>query len=121
VTPKPAAPQPAPAAAIKPAAPAPSAAVPNGVFVVCWADGDPNTRYYNPPVDGGDGSYGTWMPSYQSFMQQKYHYQRNVRCNKQPTLAEAQAYYQTTLEQARVYTSINGTPSPIVVTDWKYK
>jgi hypothetical protein len=119
--PKPAAPQPVTApAAIEPATPAPTA-TPKGVFVVCYADNDPHTRYYSPPVDGGDGSYGTWMPAYQSFMQQKYHYRQSVRCSKFPTLDAAQAYYQTTLEQARVHTSINGIPSPIVITDWKYE
>jgi hypothetical protein len=107
-------------AAIEPAAPAPTA-TPKGVFVVCYADNDPHTRYYSPPVDGGDGNYGTWMPAYQSFMQQKYHYRQSVRCSKFPTLDAAQAYYQTTLEQARVHTSINGIPSPIVITDWKYE
>jgi hypothetical protein len=37
------------------------------------------------------------------------------------TLAEAQAYYDVLLEQARLYTSINGVPSPIVITNWQYK
>jgi hypothetical protein len=119
--PKPAAPQPVTAAAaIQPAAPAPAPAK-KTVFVVCKADADPHTRYYNPPVDGGDGSYETWQPSYQSFLQNKYHYDRNVGCGKLPTLAEAQAYHQTMLDQARLYTSINGVPSPIVITNWKYK
>lgn len=54
-------------------------------------------------------------------MQQKYRYAQSVRCNKHPTLGEARTYYQTTLDQARVYTSINGIPSPIVITDWKYQ
>lgn len=119
--PTPAAPQPVTAAAaIKPAAPA-AAAAPKGMFVVCYADTDPRTRYYNPPVDGGDGNYGTWMPSYQGFMQQNHRYARSVRCSKFPTLDEAQAYYQTTLDQARVHTSINGIPSPIVITNWTFK
>ncbi|HSC09235.1 MAG TPA: hypothetical protein VLD59_20600, partial [Steroidobacteraceae bacterium] len=104
----------------KPAAPAPAAA-PKGVFVVCYADSDPRTRYYNPPVEGGDGNYGTWMPSYQSFMQQNYRYAPSVRCNQHPTLDAAQAYYQTTLDRARVHTSINGIPSPIVITNWTFK
>jgi hypothetical protein len=120
-SPKPVATQPVPVvAAVQPAAPAPAAA-PRGVFVVCYADSDPQTRYYNPPVDGGDGNYGTWMPAYQNFMQQKYRFSRSVRCNKHATLGEAQAYYQTTLDQAHLHTSINGIPSPIVITDWKYQ
>jgi len=120
-TSKPAAPKPATAAAPpKPSAPAPATA-PKGVFVVCKADADPHTRCYNPPVDGGDGNYGTWMPSYQKFLQQNYHYPQSVGCSKLPTLDEAQVYYQTTLDQARLYTSINGIPSPIVITNWKSK
>lgn len=43
------------------------------------------------------------------------------RCSKFPTLDEAQAHYQTTLDRARVHTSINGIPSPIVITNWTFK
>jgi hypothetical protein len=119
--PKPAAPQPVAAATATTAAVAASPPARKTMFVVCKADNDPRTRYYNPPVDGGDGSYATWQPSYESFMKTKYHYERGVGCNKQPTLAEAQAYYDTMLQQARIYTSINGVPSPIVITDWKFQ
>ena len=119
-SPKPVTPLPATAAATtQTAASAPAAK--KTMYVVCKADNDPHTRYYNPPVDGGDGSYATWQPSFQTFMKEKYHYERGVACNKQPTLAEAQAYYDVMLEQARLYTSINGVPSPIVITSWQYK
>jgi hypothetical protein len=115
VAPKPVVPQPVTAAApIKPVAPVPAPAK-KTEFVVCMADADPQTRYFNPPVDGGDGSYETWQPSYKSFMESTYHYQRRARCNKLPTLAEAQTYHQMMLDQARLNTSIK-----IVITDWKY-
>lgn len=109
-----------PTAPVRPSALA-SAAAPKRFQVVCYADADPHTRYYNPPVDGRDGDYTKWMDSYRKFMQQKYHYQEFVRCNKAPTLAEAQEYYETTLATARLSPSINGIPSPIVVTAWKYE
>jgi hypothetical protein len=119
--PKPAAPQPtAPAASIKPAAPA-AATAPKGVFVVCYADRDPDRLYYNPPVDGGDGNYETWMPSFKSFMQEKYRYRRHVRCNQHPTRNEAQAYYQTMLDQARSRITMNGAPAPVIITNWTFK
>jgi hypothetical protein len=122
VAPKPAAPKPVapPAAAVTPTAAAPPPAKKTW-FVVCKADREPQARYYNPPVDGADGGYETWQPSYASFMKQKYKYDRGVSCNKQPTLAEAQQYYNTTLEQANLYKEINGIPSPVIVTNWKFK
>ena len=124
--PQPAAPQPAApqavtaAAAIQPAAPAPAPAK-KTMFVVCRAIEDPRARYFNPPVDGGDGGYETWQPSYQSFLQKKYHYDRSVGCNKSPTLAEAQAYFNTIVDQASLYKEINGIPSPVIVTNWQFK
>jgi putative transposase len=118
--PKPVAPRPtAPAAPTKPTAPAASSA-PQSKFVVCKADRDPNTLYYNPPIDGGDGDYEVWQPSYKTFMQQNYGYERSAGCSKFPTLAEAQEYHQKMLEQARLRLSSNGTPLPIVITHWKY-
>lgn len=119
--PKPAAPQAvAAAAAIQPAPPAPAPAK-KTMFVVCRAIEDPRARYFNPPVDGGDGGYETWQPSYQSFLQNKYHYDRSVGCNKSPTLAEAQKYFNTIVDQANLYKEINGIPSPVIVTNWKFK
>jgi hypothetical protein len=109
-----------PAAAVTPTAAAPPPAKKTW-FVVCKADSEPQARYYNPPVDGADGGYETWQPSYASFMKQKYKYDRGVSCNKQPTLAEAQQYYNTTLEQANLYKEINGIPSPVIVTNWTFK
>jgi hypothetical protein len=117
--PKPAAPQPTPAASIAPSTPAASAA-PRSRFVVCRADRDPNTLYYNPPIDGGNGDYEVWQPSWKTYMRENYRYERSGGCAKFPTLAEAQAYYQKQLEQARLRLSSNGTPLPIVITNWKY-
>lgn len=88
------------------------------MYVVCKADAErTRARYYNPPVAGGDGSYETWQPSYKSFMQKNYHYERHVACNQLPTLAEAQAYFNTMLEQAR----LNGNASQVIVTNWMFK
>lgn len=78
-------------------------------------------RTLNPPIDGGDGGYETWQPSYKSFLQNKYHYQQYVGCAKLPTLAEAQELFQTMLDQAHLYKEINGIPSPVIVTSWKFK
>jgi hypothetical protein len=125
VAPKPAAPKPVPsptatsAAAVAPTAAA-TAPAKKTWFVVCKADREPHARYYNPPVDGADGGYETWQPAYASFLKQKYNYDRGVSCNKQPTLAEAQQYFDTTLEQAKLYKEINGIPSPVIVTNWKF-
>ena len=109
------------AAVATPAAAAPTASKKTW-YVVCKADGDPRTRYYNPPVDGGDGSYATWQPSYTDYLRKNYRYDRSVACNKLPSLGEAQAYYDTTLAQAQLKKEINGVQSPvIVITDWKYE
>jgi hypothetical protein len=125
VAPKPTAPKPvtpptATSAAVTTAAATPVPAKKTW-FVVCKADREPHARYYNPPVDGADGGYETWQPAYASFLKQKYNYDRGVSCNKQPTLAEAQQYFDTTLEHANLSKEINGIPSPVIVTSWKFK
>jgi hypothetical protein len=127
---------PAPAAAPRPAAvttpavpappkapaPAPSTATTAGVYVICRAEGDPiKGRFYNPPVDGADGSYATWQPSFQTYMTTKYRYQRSVGCGKYPTKEAAQADFDSWIADAKRSPTINGQPSPVIVTDWKFK
>ncbi len=119
--PKPAAPKPAAPQAVTAAAASQPAPAKKTMFVVCRAIEDPRARYFNPPVDGGDGGYETWQPSYQSFLKTKYRYDRSVGCNKSPTLAEAQEYFKTIVDQANLYKEINGIPSPVIVTNWQFK
>jgi hypothetical protein len=118
--PKPALAAPAPA---KPVAPAPSAATAtSGVWVICRAEGDPvKGRFYNPPVDGADGSYATWQPSFQSYMTTKYRYQSPIGCARYSTKEAAQADFDAWVAAAKRSPTINGIPSPVIVTDWKFK
>ena len=120
---------PRPAAVTAPAVPAPAKApapAPStataGVYVICRAEGDPiKGRFYNPPVDGADGSYATWQPSFQTYMTTKYRYQRSVGCGKYPTKEAAQADFDSWIADAKRSPTINGLPSPVIVTDWKFK
>jgi hypothetical protein len=99
---------------------APVAATPSTVYVICYADSDPHAKYYNPPVDGAGGNYTVWTAGYQKFLVQKYRFSGwGVRCNDEPTLAAAQAYYRTTIDAERAALTANGNPLPVVVTDWK--
>jgi hypothetical protein len=118
--PKPALAAPAPAKAV---APAPSAATAtSGVWVICRAEGDPvKGRFYNPPIDGADGSYATWQPSFQTYMTTKYRYQSGIGCGKYPTKEAAQADFDAWIAAAKRSPTINGQPSPVIVTDWKFK
>jgi hypothetical protein len=117
--PKPAAPKPARPPTSKPNTPVASAAA-KGIFLVCRSDGNAGPRYYNSPVEVTSGGYDTWQPSYQKFLKQNYRYDRGVGCSKLPTLADAQADFKTALDNARVSTKINGIPSPVIITNWKY-
>ena len=97
---------------------------PSGTFVICKSDFNTDRqRFYNPPVDGRGGGYGEWQESYRKYLEQTYHHtSTNLACSKYPTQAAAQADYDSWLTGARASPSpdINGVPSPIFITSWKY-
>ncbi|HZF16397.1 MAG TPA: hypothetical protein VE046_10680, partial [Steroidobacteraceae bacterium] len=101
------------------ATPAPEPEPPKAAFVVCMAEGDPHTKYINPPIDGGNGNNSTWMKAYRAYLDPRYHYRGNIRCNRQPTLDAAQIFYDKMLEKARELPGNGGVPPKIVVTEWK--
>jgi len=113
----PPAPRPAPRPAPSPTPPAPKP--PKLTFVVCMAESDLRTKYINPPIDGGSGNASTWMKAYRAYLQPRYHYRGNIRCNRQPTRDGAQAFYEKMLEKTRELPGNGGEPPKIVVTEWK--
>jgi hypothetical protein len=98
-----------------PAAPKP----PKKVYVVCSGDSSPHTKYLNPPIDGGSGDNATWTQGYRAYLEPRYGYRGNIRCNRQPTLDAAQTFYEKKLEQLRNKPGNGGALPKIVVTDWK--
>jgi len=74
------------------------------------AEGDPHTKYINPPIDGGNGNNSTWMKAYRAYLDPRYHYRGNIRCNRQPTLDAAQIFYDKMLEKARELPGNGGVP-----------
>lgn len=113
-----AAPVPAPA----PAAPKPAAApaAVSTIHAVCWADADPATRYYSGVFSDAGSDYADWMPAFKTFLQDNYHYQRFVRCNKQLDKAAAQKYWNEMVANARAIPLPGGGHPKIIETGWTY-
>jgi hypothetical protein len=44
----------------------------------------------------------------------------NLGCGKYPTKEAAQADYDAWISNARATPSINGQPSPVIITNWAY-
>lgn len=108
-----------------PATPTPSAPMPvaatKGLFVVCnGIDLPAGKLFFNPPVEVTSGDANAWSASYAKYLLTNYKYDRNVACNKLPTLAEAQSYYKETSDARRGMQDLNGNPAPLVITSWKY-
>lgn len=126
VTPKPA---PAPVAA-KPAAPAPApapakpavAASKPAVYVFCRSEWNTDLRrFYNPPVDGRGAGYAEWQASYRAFLVSHHAFKgTNLSCGKYLTQEAAQADYDQLVSNARASPTINGQPSPVIITNWTY-
>ncbi|HZE94253.1 MAG TPA: hypothetical protein VEZ49_06055, partial [Gemmatimonadales bacterium] len=128
-TPAPASPAPPPTVTATPAAtPHPAAATtptpavpepPKSPYVVCMAEGDPHTKYINPPIDGGSGNASTWMKAYRAYLQPRYDYRGPIRCVRQSTRDAAQAFYEKMLAETREPPANGRVPPKIVVTEWK--
>jgi len=116
--------RPAPIGLASPAQTVPAAAVaaaPQKVtHAVCWADFDPRTRYYSAVFDGMGSDYADWMPAFKTFLEQKYQYTGQVRCNKQPSQAEAQKYWDNMVGLARTTSLGDGSKAKIIETGWSY-
>ena len=131
--PKPAtavAPKPAPVAvaAAKPATPAPAPAKPAapaakpGVWVICRSEWNTDMRrFYNPPVDGRGAGYPEWQASYGKYLASHYKFQgSNYGCGEYPTREAAQADFESWVVNARASPTVNGLPSPVIITNWNY-
>lgn len=114
----------APPVAAKPVAPAKPAAAAGkpGVYVICRVEWNRDLRrFYNPPVEGRDGGYSEWQAAYQTYLEQNHQFKGSgLGCGKYPNLAAAQADYDAWLANARATPTINGQPSPVIVTKWVY-
>ena len=120
-------PKPAPVAvAVKPASSAPAkpttAAAKPAVYVICRADWNPDLRrFYNPPVDGRGAGYPEWQESWHQYLVAHYKFKEsNFGCTKYPTREEAQAGFEEWVVTARQTPTMNGLPSPVIITNWKY-
>jgi len=120
-------PKPAPVAvAAKPVPPAPAkpatVASKPAVYVICKADWNPDLRrFYNPPVDGRGASYPEWNESWHKYLVTHYKFKEsNFACTKYPTREEAQAGFEEWVVNARQTPTVNGLPSPVIITNWKY-
>ena len=120
-------PKPAPVAvAAKPASPAPAkpatVAAKPAVYVICKADWNTDLRrFYNPPVDGRGAGYSEWNESWHKYLVARYKFREsNFGCTKYPTREEAQAGFEEWVVTARQTPTMNGLPSPVIITNWKY-
>lgn len=93
------------------------------VFVICRADSSPGEpHFYNPPVDGGGGSYATWQPAYQSYLVEKHHFRGSgVGCGYYPTAAAAKVDFDQWVANAQHDSTLPGLTFKVIVTDWKFK
>jgi hypothetical protein len=110
-----------------PASPPPSSlsikpATKAAVFVICRSEWNTDgRRFYNPPVDGRGATNAEWQASYQAYLAKEYAFKgSNLGCGNYPTPEAAQKDYDEWVANARAQPSINGQPSPIIITKWKY-
>ncbi|MGH6892106.1 MAG: hypothetical protein ACREEP_07600 [Dongiaceae bacterium] len=106
-----------------PAKPAPAtAAVKPGLWVICRSEWNTDLRrFYNPPVDGRGAGYPEWQASYRQFLVSHHKFKgSNLGCGKYPTREAAQKDFESWVVQARQQPTINGKPSPVLITNWKY-
>ena len=121
-----AAPAPAATAVVKPPAPAavkPAPAIVSkpAVYVYCRSEWNTSMkRFYNPPVDGRGATYAEWQPSYLNYLQKNYGPVTNHACAKYPTREAAQKDFDEAVANARAQPTMNGLPSPIIITKWVY-
>ena len=114
------------AAAVKPPSPAPVKPAPAvaskpAVYVFCRSEWNTNMkRFYNPPVDGRGATYAEWQPSYLNYLQKNYGPVTNHACAKYPTREAAQKDFDEAVANARAQPTMNGLPSPIIITKWVY-
>ena len=120
-------PKPAPVAvAAKPASPAPAkpatVAAKPAVYFICKADWNTDLRrFYNPPVDGRGAGYSEWNESWHKYLVTRYKFKAaNFSCTKYPTREEAQAGFEEWVVTARQTPTMNGLPSPVIITNWKH-
>ncbi len=114
------------AAVAKPASPAPAkaatAVAKPAVYVICRADWNPDLRrFYNPPVDGRGAGYPEWQASWHKYLVDHYGFKEsNFGCGKYPTREAAQTDFDSWVAAARASPTVNGLPSPVIITNWKY-
>ena len=120
-------PKPAPVTvAAKSASPAPAkpamAAAKPAVYVICRSEWNTDMRrFYNPPVDGRGAGYPEWQESWHQYLIARYKFREsNFGCTKYPTREEAQAGFEEWVVTARSTPTVNGLPSPVIITNWKY-
>jgi hypothetical protein len=116
------------------AAPAPSTAAPAGStspgsgpavaaagqYAVCWANMNPNVKYYSAVFDGSRDDAGKWWPAFQKFLQQKYSFNGPTQCIPARAQADAESYLKNLIDKDGTTRTMSGQPPQIVRTGWKY-
>lgn len=92
------------------------------VYVICRSEWNTDMRrFYNPPVEGRGAGYPEWQASYGRYLASHYKFQgSNYGCGKYPTREAAQTDFESWVVNARSTPTINGLPSPVIITNWKY-
>ena len=92
------------------------------MYVICRSEWNTDLRrFYNPPVDGRGAGYAEWQASYRAYLVSHHGFKGSILgCGKYPTKEAAQADYDAWVSNARATPSINGQPSPIIITNWTY-
>jgi hypothetical protein len=114
------------AVAAKPASPPPvkpaTVAAKPAVYVICRSEWNTDLRrFYNPPVDGRGAGYPEWQASWHKYLVAHYKFREsNFGCSKYQTREAAQKDFESWVVTARQTPTINGLPSPVIITNWKY-
>ena len=92
------------------------------MYVICRSEWNTDgRRFYNPPVDGRGAGYPEWQASYGQYLASHYKFKgSNYGCGKYPTREAAQADFESWVVAARQSPTVNGLPSPVIITNWKY-
>jgi hypothetical protein len=96
-------------------------AVPSaGQYAVCWANMNPQVKYYSAVFDGSRDNAGKWWPAFQKFLQQKYGFNGPTQCIPAGAQADAEGYLNNLIDQDGKTRTMTGSPPQIVQTGWKY-
>jgi hypothetical protein len=97
-----------------------SAAPTTAQYAVCWANTNPNAKYFSAVFDGSRDDASKWWPAFQKFLQEKYGFNGPTQCIPARAQADAESYLANLIDQAGQSRTAAAQPPQIVETGWTY-